>query len=101
MLRSIKGSDCGSPHTGLKLAAAALPHLGEVVTVPDAAVLFKGEYHRAGADLTLSGSGKTFIVKDYFSRPHPMTLLSPEGAALTGKAVAALAGPEHPGQYAQ
>ena len=95
------GDDLGAQaRGGVKLLASA-GRLGDTVTVPDADVLFRGDYHRSGTDLVLSGDGKTFVVQDYFANAHFPTLLSPQGAALTDKVVAALAGPEHPGQYAQ
>lgn len=75
---------------------------GETVTVPDAALLFNGEFKRAGDDLKIIGQdGKSFLVEDYFKKDKHPTLLSPEGAALTPDVVDALAGPLAPGQYAQ
>jgi hypothetical protein len=70
-------------------------------TVP-AEFLFHGEYKRAGNDLKIIGEhGKAFVVHDYFKPGHLHTLFAPDGAALTGDIVAALAGPLAPGQYAQ
>src|SRR5579862_8331962 len=70
-------------------------------TVP-AEFLFHGEYKRAGNDLKIIGEhGTAFVVDDYFKTGHLHTLFAPDGAALSGDIVAALAGPLAPGQYAQ
>jgi hypothetical protein len=70
-------------------------------TVP-AEILFHGEYKRAGNDLKIVDEhGKTFVVHDYFKTDDLHTLFAPDGAALTGAIVAALAGPLAPGEYAQ
>ena len=72
------------------------------VTIPDAHLLFHADFKRTGSDLTLIGpDGQRFVVPDYFKIERLPTLLSPEGAALTGDIVAALVGPQAPGQYAQ
>jgi len=71
------------------------------VTVPDAELLFRGEYQRVGSsDLKIVGEdGKSFFIADYFvKRPY---LMSPEGATLSAHVVEALAGPLAPGQFAQ
>ena len=74
----------------------------DCITVPDAQLLFNGEFKRSGDDLKIVGDdGKSFLVSDYFKNDKRPTLLSPEGAALTGDVVSALAGPLAPGQYAQ
>ena len=71
-------------------------------TIPDAELLFQGNFKRAGHDLKIVGhDGKTFIVHDYFKTDNLHTLFAPDGAALTGDIVAALAGPLAPGEYAQ
>ncbi len=76
--------------------------LGPEAVIPDAHLLFNGEFERAGADLILrDGHGKTVVVHDYFASDHLPQLLSPDGARLTPDVVAALAGPLAPGQYAQ
>ena len=72
------------------------------LTIPDAHLLFNAEFKRAGSDLMLTGpDGKRVLVTDYFKHDKLPTLFSPEGAALTGDIVAALAGSQAPGQYAQ
>jgi hypothetical protein len=80
----------------------AVEAAGTTVTVPDAHLLFKGDYSRAGSDLILTGEGSAkFVVTGYFDTDTPPALLSPQGAMLTGNVVTALAGPQYPGQYAQ
>ena len=72
------------------------------VTIPDAQFLFHAEFKRAGSDLTLTGQdGHKLVVPGYFNHDKLPTLLAPDGAALTGDVVQALAGPLAPGQYAQ
>ncbi|MDT3685581.1 MAG: VCBS domain-containing protein [Pseudorhodoplanes sp.] len=72
------------------------------VTVPDAHLLFNGDFQRSGPDLKIVGEdGKSFLIPDYFKAEKRPTLLSPEGATLTPDVVEALAGPLAPGQFAQ
>ncbi|WP_263627041.1 VCBS domain-containing protein [Stappia stellulata] len=72
------------------------------VLVPDAHLLFSGNYARAGSDLVISGEdGSGHVIADYFAHATPPALHSPDGALLTAETVAALAGPRAPGQYAQ
>ena len=77
-------------------------HDGASVTIPDAHFLFHADFKRTGSDLTLTGEdGHRVVVPGYFKHEHLPTLLSPEGAALTGDIVEALAGSQAPDQYAQ
>ena len=70
--------------------------------VPDAELLFRGEYRRAGPDLVLSGQdGRHFIIPGYFSSEHRAALVAPNGARLSPDLVDLLAGSVAPGQYAQ
>src|SRR5882724_5741108 len=72
------------------------------VTIPDAQFLFHAEFKRAGSDLTLTGQdGHKLGIPGYFNHDKLPTLLAPDGAALTGDVVEALAGTLAPGQYAQ
>jgi VCBS repeat-containing protein len=84
-----------------KMAAAGTPGDG-FVTVPDAHLLFSGDFQRLGPDLKIVGEdGASVLIPDYFAAEKRATLLSPEGASLTPDIVEALAGPQAPGQYAQ
>ena len=74
----------------------------EYVSVPDADLLFRGEYHRAGPDLVLTGhDGHHHIVPGYFASEKHAALVAPNGASLSADVVDLLAGSAAPGQYAQ
>ena len=85
--------------------ASASAHLysGEsAVTVPDAHLLFSGEFKRAGSDLVITGEhGDRFVVSDYFAGERRAALQSPEGAVLARNSSQRLAGPVAPGQTAE
>ena len=74
----------------------------DTIIVPDAELLFRGAYHRAGPDLVLTGhDGRHHIIPGYFaSEKHP-ALVAPNGAKLTGDLVDLLAGSPTPAHYAQ
>ena len=73
------------------------------VTVPDAHLLFNGEFQRVGSnDLKIVGEdGQSFFIPDYFASETRAHLMSPQGATLSASVVEALAGPLAPGQHAQ
>ena len=74
---------------------------GAKVEIPDAHLLFNGQFSRSGSDLVIVGEdGQTIVVVGYFAAEEP-PILTADGAWLTGDVVAALAGPLAPGQYAQ
>jgi hypothetical protein len=64
----------------------------DAIVVPDAQLLFGGEFKRTGVDLVLSGDGREFVLHDYFKGEKHAPLASPDGAHLTGDLVNALAG---------
>ena len=64
----------------------------DAIVVPDAQLLFGGEFKRTGVDLVLSGDGREFVLHDYFKGEKHAPLASPDGAHLTGDIVNALAG---------
>ncbi|MBR0778071.1 VCBS domain-containing protein [Bradyrhizobium diazoefficiens] len=71
------------------------------VAIPDTHLLLNGDFKRAGDDLRLiSADGKIHVIAGYFKSDNLHALRSPDGATLTGRIVAALAGPGAPGQYA-
>ena len=72
----------------------ALPHADHShgVTVPDAHLLFSGEYTRTGHDLVISDHLHRFVLHDYFSGASRPVLLSPDGAALDPEYVEAVTG---------
>jgi FecR protein len=72
------------------------------ITVPDAHLLFSGEFNRSGSDLIIHGDhGDSVVVTGYFSNGEPAALRSPDGAILDAKVVQLLAGSANPGVYAQ
>ena len=88
--------------TGTLQTYAAVEAAGTGITVPDPNLLFTGDFSRSGSDLILTGEGGAkFVVTGYFNSDSPPSLLSPQGAMLTGDVVTSLAGPQFPGQYAQ
>ena len=78
----------------------SLPDHGHAATfkVPDAHLLFSGDYQRSGSDLIISDHLHRVIVPDYFHGDKRPLLVSPEGASLDGKVIDALTGYTH---YAQ
>ena len=73
------------------------------ITVPDAHLLFHGEFKRVGTnDLKIVGEdGNSFFIPDYFASETRAHLMSPEGATLSPRVVESLAGPLAAGQSAQ
>ena len=71
---------------------------GDTITVPDAHLLFGGDYTRSGVDLILSKNGRELVVEDYFKGEKRAALASSDGASLSGDIVIALTGHV---QYAQ
>ncbi|MBR1237406.1 VCBS domain-containing protein [Bradyrhizobium sp. AUGA SZCCT0182] len=62
------------------------------IIVPDAHLLFTGDFKRTGVDLVLSGDGRELVLHDYFKGEKRAALASPDGAHLTGNIVSALTG---------
>lgn len=62
------------------------------IVVPDAQLLFAGDFKRAGNDLILSHEDRSFKVTDYFRNDKHGTLASPEGATLSAAVVDAMTG---------
>ena len=85
-----------------KLSAGVTADGGDTIIIPDAELLFQGQYARSGRDLVLTGEdGERFTVHDYFAQEKRATLMSPAGEVLSGEVVELLAGPANPGEYAQ
>jgi FecR protein len=78
------------------------PAHADHIQVPDAELLFRGEYQRLGPDLVLTGpDGRHHIIPGYFSSEQHPPLVAPNGASLAADLVDLLAGSPTPGQYAQ
>jgi len=70
--------------------AAHVP--SDAIIVPDAHLLFHGEFKRSGVDLILSKDAQELVLHDYFKGEKRAALASPDGARLTGDIVNALSG---------
>ncbi len=64
----------------------------DAIIVPDADLLFHGDFKRSGVDLILSRDDHELVVQDYFKGEKRAALASPDGAHLTGDVINALAG---------
>ena len=64
----------------------------DAIVVPDAQLLFGGDFKRSGVDLILSDDHHELVLHDYFKGEKRLALSSPDGAHLTGDLVNALAG---------
>jgi VCBS repeat-containing protein len=82
----------GSVDVQAKGESAAHAPTGHSVIVPDANLLFTGDFKRAGSDLVLSKDGHDHVVHDYFKGHIRATLSSPDGAQLSGSLVESLTG---------
>ena len=69
-------------------------HQGHVgaITIPDAHLLFSGDFEKSGNDLIISDREHREVVHDYFRGEKRPTLVSPEGAPLDSKVIEALSG---------
>ncbi len=87
-------SDGPSAHSAAYVHADSLHgHApADAIVVPDAQLLFNGDFKRSGVDLVLSKDGHEFVLHDYFKGEKRATLASPDGAHLNGDLVNALTG---------
>ncbi|NNM73178.1 VCBS domain-containing protein [Enterovirga aerilata] len=95
---------------GLDLSLATAKPLREMeieagsaatIRIPDAHLMFQGEYRREGFDLVIEDEANRIVLNDYFRAAKRATLESPQGARLTEDVVAALTIDEHGLRYAQ
>jgi hypothetical protein len=78
------------------------PSQPDSILIPDAELLFTGQFSRAGNDLILRGNdGHRTVVANYFASEHPPALAAPNGSKLSGDLVELLAGSPASGHYAQ
>ena len=82
-------NDSASPGDPVRIEGHAKS--GSIV-IPDADLLFSGDFKRSGLDLEISRDDRHFLVRDYFKGEHRAGLASPDGAWLTGDIVNALTG---------
>ncbi len=71
------------------------------IIFPDQDLLFTGDYKKSGSDLVLMGHDATAIILNYFARERRPSLMTPEGAVLSGETVEALTVDEQQERYAQ
>ncbi|MGO4385927.1 Ig-like domain-containing protein [Microvirga sp. 2YAF29] len=71
------------------------------IIFPDQDLLFTGDYRKSGTDLVLTGHEATAIILNYFTRERRPSLLTPEGAGLTGETIESLTEDEQSERYAQ
>ena len=64
----------------------------DAIIIPDAHLLFHGDFKRSGVDLILSSGDRELLLRDYFKGEKRPALASPDGAHLTGDLVNALSG---------
>jgi fibronectin-binding autotransporter adhesin len=64
----------------------------DAIIVPDADLLFNGDFKRSGVDLIVSRDDHELVVPDYFKGEKRAALASPDGARLNGDIINALAG---------
>ena len=74
---------------------------GASLAIPDAHLLFEGDYHRTGFDLIISDAAARVTIHDYFRAGKRPSLVAPNGATLTDDVVAALTTSDLGDQYAQ
>src|SRR5258706_4719914 len=85
-------SDSASESIGFDLHSFSQFSHADAVTIPDAHLLFSGDYARSGNDLIISDHVQRFIVSHYFSGEKRPMLVSPEGAPFDSRIVEALTG---------
>lgn len=98
--------DAKIPIDGLGVHSNARHHVdsasthapSDAIIIPDAHLLFTGDFKRSGVDLILSKDGRELLLQDYFKGEKRVALASPDGAHLTGDIIGALTGHT---QYAQ
>src|SRR5580658_3045517 len=72
--------------------ALATSEPAETVTVPDAHLLFSGDYARSGRDLIISDQTHRYVLHDYFANEKRPALVSAEGAPLDPRFIDAITG---------
>jgi fibronectin-binding autotransporter adhesin len=80
-------------HARAHVETVSHPHApSDSIIVPDAHLLFTGDFKRSGVDLILSNDDRELVLHDYFKGEKRAPLASPDGAHLTGDLVNALTG---------
>ncbi|KJC47758.1 hypothetical protein UP09_09085 [Bradyrhizobium sp. LTSP885] len=79
-------------HSRVDLDSLAHQGHAEGVTIPDAHLLFSGDYHKSGQDLVISDETHRVVVPNYFHGDKRPGLFSPDGAPMDPRVVDALTG---------
>lgn len=66
------------------------PEISHAAAFIGAELLFSGSYARVGVDLIISNDTDSVTVPEYFKGEYRPTLMSPEGASLSGRVVEAM-----------
>ncbi len=80
------------PHGHVHVDNVSTHAPSDAIVIPDAHLLFTGDFKRAGVDLVLSGDGRELVLHDYFKGEKRAALASPDGAHLTPDIINALTG---------
>lgn len=80
------------PHGHVHVDSVSTHAPAGAIIVPDAHLLFTGDFKRSGVDLVLSADDRKLVLHDYFKGETRAALASPDGAHLTGDIVNALSG---------
>ncbi|MDP1866950.1 MAG: VCBS domain-containing protein, partial [Bradyrhizobium sp.] len=84
--------DGWSSHLGGAISVGGVSSPSGAIIVPDAHLLFTGDFKRTGVDLIISKDDRELLVADYFKGEKRAALASPDGAQLSGDVVSALTG---------
>ena len=88
----MSGADGSHPHGPVQIDSVSTHAPADAIIVPDANLLFNGDFKRAGVDLVLTSGDRELVLPEYFKGEKRAALASPDGAHLTGDIVNALAG---------
>ena len=86
------GLSVSDAHSGAHFHLLATDGHVERVIIPDAHLLFSGNYERSGENLIVSDHLHHVVVPNYFHGEKRPTLVSPEGALLDSRVVDSLTG---------
>lgn len=89
LLTDVLGSQ---PLGNFQVGAVSTHAPSGAIIIPDADLLFNGDFKRSGLDLVLSNGDRELVLPDYFRGEKRAPLASPDGAHLTGDLVNALSG---------
>ncbi len=89
VLSGVHGSH---PHGSVHVDSVSTHAPVDAIIIPDANLLFNGDFKRAGVDLVLTSGDRELVLPEYFKGEKRAALASPDGAHLTGDIVNALTG---------